>query len=158
MCVTDAAEVFATRRDADPATVAAEAASFPHSYICHSDAPVSAFGVVEIWRGVWSVWMFSTPALGLPQGAAIVRHFRRVVVPVLLTAGCHRVQCDSLKRHHTAHEFIERFGGRREAIMRGYGSAGEDFVRFAWDRDALTAQLPRAQESVIYAPMSRRTV
>lgn len=144
MCRIDAAEVFATRHDTDPDAIAAEIHHIGGGYICLRDmVPLSAFGAMHIWPGVWSVWMFSTDKLDMHAGAQILRHFRRVVLPDVLAAGVHRVQCDSLKKHHTAHEFIERFGGRHESIMRNYGRGGEDFVRFVWDREALEAQMPK---------------
>jgi hypothetical protein len=147
MCAIDAAEIFATRRNHDSDEIACEALACPHSFVCVlNGVPVSAFGATGCWPGVWSVWMFSTDALNLRVGAEVLRYFRRYIAPEVLAQDAHRVQCDSLKRHHAAHEFIMRFGGRREALMQGYGRDGEDFIRFSWDREALEAQVPKMRQ------------
>lgn len=142
MCSLDCAEIYATRSERDPDIIAHEALLAPHSYVYSREGiPLAAFGVFEIWPNVWSVWMFTTDAF--TGGGEIVRQFRHVIAPAMLSAGCHRVQCDSLIEHWKAHEFIKRFGGRAEFTMRGYGRYREDFIRFYWDRASLQAQVPK---------------
>lgn len=152
MCDMDAVEIFATRFGDDRDALAAEAAAMQHSYLYLSnDVPTTAFGVIEVWPGVWSVWMFSTDALEAKHGAPIIRHFKRVIAPLLLARGCHRVQCDSWEAHYTAHRFIKRFGGSEEAILRGYGRNGENFIRFCWDRASLRCQAAQLRPDGIQA-------
>ncbi len=142
----DALEIFATRRNDDADEIAESALTSPHSYIVtRNSIPVTAFGTFGLWPGVWSLWMFSTDVLDQRIIVEVMRHARRCIIPDMLERGMHRAQCESMKRHHKAHDFLERFGGRVESIMRGYGRRGEDFVRYVWDRDALVRQLPKVQ-------------
>lgn len=148
MNAMDRAEIFATRHDDDADAVALQALHSRHSYLCvRSNVPICAFGSFEAWPGVWNIWMFSTDLFDLRAGLSVLRQFRRVVVPDMLALGAHRVQCDSIDNHYSAHHFIRRFGGVPEAEMHGYGRNGEDFIRFACDRASLEAQVPKPHTS-----------
>ncbi len=132
----DRAEVYATRRSEDPgelAEVAAGWSRFGAVAATPAGTPAAAIGAVELWPGVWSVWMFATaewPAVAI----AVTRYARRMLPRQLLEAGAHRAECRSLASHEAAHRWMRSIGARREGELAGYGKDGEDFVTFAWRR------------------------
>lgn len=56
--------------------------------------------------------------------------------PSLRASGVHRIECLTMDEFVRAKRWITLLGLRQEAVLRGYGRGGEDFVQFAWVDDA----------------------
>jgi hypothetical protein len=138
----DRQEIYATQVGEDPDGLAQAAVGSRFSFLTLSrGVPIAAHGAGHMWPGVWGVWMFATDFYGWAAGAAIMKHYRRVVIPGVLAEGGHRAQCDSIALHNEAHAFIERLGGRAESTMPGYGREGQAFIRYVWDQEAMERQV-----------------
>ena len=138
MRIADREEIFSTRWNDDAEQLASECMMFEQSYVHSKDGrPCAAFGVIEIWPKVWSVWMFATDCYTIWDGLCVLREFRREIIPSILKDGAHRMQCDSLSTHQASHQMIMRFGASHESTMCAYGSGGQSYYRFAWSRSAL---------------------
>lgn len=99
-----------------------------------NDRPVAVGDVLEIRPNVLTLYFFATddfPRIAL-QLTRFLRY--RLLGPLMLTA--HRVEAASMVGHDTAHRWIRFLGLSEEAVLRGYGKNGEDFVQFAWVKDA----------------------
>jgi hypothetical protein len=53
----------------------------------------------------------------------------------LLQTGFHRVEAVSLAGRDDVARFMELIGAEAEAVLRGYGTAGEDFISYRWLAD-----------------------
>ena len=93
------------------------------------ETPAAIIGAWPRWPGVWGVYAFGTDEF---PGRSLTKFARRVMVPALLEAGAHRAECASLGSHWRAHQWLERLGAKREAILRGYGKNRETFYLYAW--------------------------
>lgn len=97
------------------------------------DRPVAVGDVLEIRPNVLTLYFFATDDLPLIAGP-LTRFIRyRLLLPLMKTA--HRIEAASLVGHDTAHRWIRFLGLSEEAVLRGYGKNGEDFIQFAWVRD-----------------------
>ena len=136
MRAADRRELFATRRDEDPAAIAAElmATSALGAVVASRRKPFAAVAVIcgrEMWPGVWSMGLFATdrwPEVVIET----YRYLTRELGPELRRLGAHRLECHSLAEHASAHRLLARLGAVREAEVPGFGRRGEDFVRYAW--------------------------
>jgi len=128
MRALDAEEIFATRYADDREELAQAAASrLPFAWAAGRDGePIACIGAVECWPGVWEAWMFATDAFD-SIGKGLTRWVRRVMLPAVRAAGCHRLHCHSLEGHTVAHHWLQSFGAEHEATLRGLGRGGEDF-------------------------------
>jgi hypothetical protein len=130
----DAREVYAGRWTDDPADVARDVASCRMGWSVSADgAPAAVLGARPIHPGVWSVWMFATPAW--PRvSLSVTRFVKRVMIPALRATGAHRAQCASIEGHEEAHRWLEFLGAVRESTLHRFGRNGEDFHLYRWDR------------------------
>jgi hypothetical protein len=126
---SDRAEIYATRFGEDPFDVARVAMLSQHKYVYRQPAGplVAAFGALQLWPGVWSIWLFAND-LWTPSAA---RRVIRFVRGMLSTERFHRVECRSLATHSDAHGFIQALGLRPECVLHAYGRGQEDFVVFS---------------------------
>jgi hypothetical protein len=114
------------------------------SLICHDGSgpwarvallngePVAAFGAVRnpYQPQLAAAWAFGT------------RRFRRAVPaitreveswkPQLVREGVHRIEARALCGHDLAGRWMTTLGASREAILKRYGTGGEDFELWAW--------------------------
>ena len=130
----DRAEIFALRWSDNPMDLAEDTMNVRGpKWVAHVEGvgPVAAYGAAPMWPGVWSLWLYGTPHFQ-QIGGRLTRHIRRVMIPALTIAGAHRAEARSLSTHTEAHIWLDRLGGRREAVLAGYGKNGEDFVVFSW--------------------------
>jgi hypothetical protein len=100
----------------------------------HNDVPVSCWGLMPMWQGVGFAFCFGTDDWGsvlLPM----TRHVRRFMLPLLLDNGYHRIETRSLAARTDVGRWLEIFGAEAEAVMRGSGARGEDFILYRWLRD-----------------------
>jgi len=92
--------------------------------------PVAVLGAVPARPGVWGAYLFATDRW--PEvSSTMSKVARRQFLPVLRTAGAHRVECHSMEGYDTIHKWIEWCGLRREAEVPGFGKDGRKFIRFA---------------------------
>lgn len=134
MRAADKEEIYATRWDSCPKSLATDALLFPDMTWIASDGnePVAAGGAAPLHRGVWSMWMFATDKWSsVALGAT--KHAKRVLIPQLKRLGAHRLECKSHYRHDVAHKWLEMLGATKESTLVGYGKNREDFVMFAWN-------------------------
>jgi len=99
-----------------------------------SDGPVAIWGMVQRRKGVGGGFAFGTNRWGqaLPMIARNIRHW---VVPFLLEAGFHRVEAAALADRNDVARFMTLIGAQPEAVLRGYGINGEDFISYRWLAD-----------------------
>ena len=137
----DRRELAATLWDFDPAGLAEASARAPLGFVAGDEAgrAVAVVGATPLWPGVWQVGLFATPRWPAVARAVQLR-VRRRLVPDLLRAGAHRAQAFSDARHHEAHRWLRRLGARCEGRLAAFGRAGEDFLLFAWTRDAFASE------------------
>jgi hypothetical protein len=132
----DAAEIFATRFTDSPDELAAEAFSRwgNFSYIAFADdgMPVASVGATPLWGGVWAGWMMATDRFG-EVGKPLTKWMRKVMIPSVVEAGCHRAEARSSAAHATAHRWMEMLGAKRESVLRRYGREQQDFILFVWE-------------------------
>jgi hypothetical protein len=96
--------------------------------------PVAIWCMVQSRPGVGTGFAFGTEHWGralLPMLHQI-RHF---VLPFLLQAGFHRVEAAAMAHRDDVGRFMELIGAEPEAVMRGYGTAREDFILYRWLSD-----------------------
>ncbi len=102
------------------------------------DEPVCIGGTIEAWPGVISLLFFATD--NFPQiGRGITRWIRRELFPRYFQSGIHRVQAISHGEHHDAHAWLKALGLQQEAVFKGFGRDGQDFIQFATVRDVRPA-------------------
>jgi hypothetical protein len=100
----------------------------------HNDVPASCWGLMPMWPGVGYAFCFGTDDWGAVL-LAMTRHVRRFMVPLLLDTGFHRVETRSLATRQDVGRWLEIFGAEAEAVMRGSGARGEDFILYSWLSD-----------------------
>ena len=131
----DRAEIYALRWDDDPERHVRDILPWMGE-MCwtweRDGVPVSVQGTQPVRPGVWQNFAFGTDAW--PHVVLdMTRHSRRFIIPALLRVGFHRAECRALLDHADSRRWIvEGLGGRQEAILRGLGRNGEDFVSYAW--------------------------
>jgi RimJ/RimL family protein N-acetyltransferase len=131
----DRREIFANRWDDDPLSVANDAVKmgWQVGWTAGLEDPIAAFGCLQMWPGVWSMWLFATDNFRQIR-ISMTRLIVRDIVPMLFDAGAHRLEARSMEGHHEAQRWLEVIGAKREATLKGYGRAGEDFHVYAWER------------------------
>ncbi len=134
--ISDQKEVFATRWTESGDDLASAILSYgDFGWIACADdgTPVSAFGAVPMWNGVWSVWMFATdrwPEVSI----SVTRFIKKIMTPALEESGYHRAECKSLAENTTSHRWLEMLGASKESEITNYGRNGETFYTFSWIR------------------------
>jgi len=130
----DLAEVLATRWSDDRLDLAESfLRAGPYAWECGltEAEPIACVGALEIWPGVWQAWMVATDAFD-KIGFQLTRFVRRTIMPIVTTAGAHRVQAHSAETHAVAHRWLESLGAKYEAPVPAFGRNGEDFRCYAW--------------------------
>lgn len=130
----DRREIFALRYDDDDmAFLRAVIATGDVGWIAGQETePIAVFGCAPMWPGVWSMWFFATDNLR-QIGLSVTKLVKRVIVPALIRDGAHRLECRSMEGHIDAQDWLETIGARREATLKAFGRAGEDFHVYTWD-------------------------
>jgi len=100
----------------------------------HDGVPASCWGLMPMWPGVGYAFCFGTDDWGSVL-LAMTRHVRRFMVPLLLDTGFHRVETRSLATRQDVGRWLEIFGAEAEAVLRGSGARGEDFILYRWLSD-----------------------
>ena len=152
----DRQEIFATRWDDNPATLAQDCvgAGCIGAVIAGRDgAPICAIGATEMWPRVWSVWMFATDRWH-EVALDATRFVKERLIPTLLDLGLRRAECRSSAMHTQAHRWLEYLGARRETEHLDYGKNGESFIGFYWRAEDVRKSL---QETKDQFPQSRKS-
>jgi hypothetical protein len=136
----DVAEVFAARYDDSWTNLAFDYEAMRPQATCFYAAfgqgrtkPAAIFGAWESHPGAGQVHLIATKRwrdVALP----VTRFIKNVMVPCLMEAGWRRAECRALATNQTARRWLYYLGAREEALLEGYGRAGEDFVQVSWDR------------------------
>lgn len=97
----------------------------------HQGRPVSVFGALECWPGVWSAWMVATdewPKVALQTTRIVLRD----ALPAVWAHGAHRIEARSVAGYDAAHRWLKTLGAQHECTLQGFGREGQDFEVFAW--------------------------
>jgi hypothetical protein len=97
----------------------------------YDTGPIAIWGMVQRRPGVGAGFAFGTDAW-CQALRPMVRQIRNFVVPFLVQAGFHRVEAAALAYRDDVARLMMLIGAEREALLRGYGTAGEDFVCYRW--------------------------
>lgn len=111
---------------------------------CHlyNDEPVCISSWAQVRPNVWSCGMFATDKFKL-VGKSLTKFIFNGILPGLMNAGCHRVECQSIVGYDEVHKWLEYIGFINEGVLRKYGKNGEDFVQFGWTPDDPTRRVLR---------------
>jgi hypothetical protein len=128
----DCREIFATRWDTKPESLATDAMqSYEFGWVAwHGDIPVCAIGAMPKHPGVWSVWMFATD--DFYKVALTVTRFARNKMKPVLQSVAHRVECRSIEGHTEAQKWLEFLGMTQESVIPKYGKNGETFLLYSF--------------------------
>jgi len=100
------------------------------------DGPVAVVGAYKMTPTCAGVWAFGTA--GWPRAVLrMTKHVRRVMVPELVRAGCHRAECRALFKRSDTKRWLTALGAEPEAVLSEFGTRREDFILFAWHADEL---------------------
>lgn len=99
-----------------------------------NDGPVAIWGLVSRRSHVGAGFAFGTEGWS-KAATAIVRNIRRFVVPFLLESDFRRVEAAALSYRTDVARFMHLIGAQPEAVLRCYGSGGEDFISYRWLAD-----------------------
>lgn len=92
--------------------------------------PVCIFGVTIPRPNVASTFKFSTVHWPL-VAIDVAKYARRVMIPAVWAAGVHRIQAFSMVESGQDSGWFRMFGATQEAVLKGYGKNGEDFMLFS---------------------------
>ena len=131
----DRKEVFATQWTDDPEDLAtAWEQRGPFSFVGSTELPICAAGGVQMWPGVWSMWLLATdewPAVA----TSVTKFVKRIIVPNLWAMGAHRLECRAMEGH-PSRAWLEWLGFEREATHHGYGKGKETFHTYVLTRQS----------------------
>ncbi|MEJ0095518.1 MAG: hypothetical protein WDN46_25065 [Methylocella sp.] len=97
--------------------------------------PIAICGLIGFRPNVVSLLFFATeefPAIVAP----LTEYVQREVFAPAVAAGVHRIECGSMTSYHGIHSWIEALGLSREATVKKWGKAGQDFDIYAWVSNA----------------------
>lgn len=97
--------------------------------------PAAAWGFVELWPHVGSCFAFGTDDWGLVMHA-VTNHVRRYMLPRVIAAGYHRMECRALACRDDVARWTALLGAEPEALLRRAGKNGEDFMIYRWLKQA----------------------
>lgn len=101
--------------------------------------PVCIGGTIETWPGVITLLFFATDDFH-KIGRGITRWIKRELFPRYVESGIHRIQAVSHSQHRDAHAWLRALGLKQEAVFKGFGKDGEDFIQFAQVRGVRSAR------------------
>lgn len=93
--------------------------------------PVAVGGFIETRPNVRTVLFFATEGFA-DVAVPLTKWIRRELMPSVITAGAHRIECVVKQDYWAARRWIGFFGLRHEASLAKYGKNGEPFELFAW--------------------------
>lgn len=91
--------------------------------VCSDDGePVAMLGVSLLHPGVGEAWLLATD-----RWNEVWRTCTKLAIQIRDGLKLHRIQVHTAAFHTNSHAWLEVLGFQREAILRKYGSGGEDF-------------------------------
>lgn len=88
---------------------------------------IAVIGASELRNGVWQAYMLATD--DFPKiSFSLTRWVLRVMIPLLKSAGAHRIECESIVADATWLKFL---GMEREAVLHQRGRNKEDLYLYA---------------------------
>ena len=130
---TDKAEIFGLWYEEDPELLAEMACKSTLSYVAYTSegVPAAAFGLLEMWPGVWSAWLFGTNDFRR-VGPAVAKFYHRTIIPAWIERGGHRAEARAREGHESAIKFLEKMGGVRESTLTEYGKDKANYFMYRW--------------------------
>jgi hypothetical protein len=96
--------------------------------------PVTICGVTFLRPGVVLIGAFGTR-----QWASAIKYLmpwvRKWLIPRLVAANVHRMECYALASATNSRKLIEALGGEIETLLHHYGREREDFILYVWRLD-----------------------
>jgi hypothetical protein len=146
----DAKRVAANMREVDRAEICGMSVSdnpvhaisslevLPHfgATVWKDGEPIVVVGAMLLWPGIASVFMYATPRWKEVM-VETTRFVRAILLPTLVDANVHRLQCYSSADHFDAHAWLRYLGADREVPMPAFGKHRQDYVLFEMSRAAL---------------------
>ena len=134
----DLEQIFTLNGHRDPGAVAKgvmTAANF--SWVAWADGkPTAVFGALEIHKGVWQIYMLTTPdfrKIAIP----LTRFLKRIMVPTLFEQlGCHRLEGFFHEDNTFIHRWVEGFGAKKEFVKENYGPDGATYLGYVLRRQS----------------------
>jgi RimJ/RimL family protein N-acetyltransferase len=130
----DRAEIFALRWDDDDTrlvdTIMVSAGAL-WTVWTYRDEPIAVTGATPLRPGVAAAVAFGTDQWHRAL-LSMTRHAWKFILPALISIETHRAEAFVLADNTDARRWIESVGGEQEAVLHGYGRAGEDFILYAW--------------------------
>ena len=100
-------------------------------YVATREHPAAVWGYTELWPHVGGCFAFGTDEWGLVM-RAVTNHVRRYMLPRIIAAGYHRMECRALADREDVRRWVTLLGGEPEALLRKAGKGGEDFMLYRW--------------------------
>lgn len=100
------------------------------SFMDPSGAVLGAAGIVPLWRGVGTAWVYASDALRA-HPVAFHRAVSRGLALAERALRLHRVEISVHPQFHQSLRWVERLGFRFEGEMPGYGPNGDGYLRYA---------------------------
>ncbi|WP_145670184.1 hypothetical protein [Bradyrhizobium stylosanthis] len=138
----DLEQIYVLNGHRDPgvlAKVIMAAANF--SWVAWGEGkPIAVFGAVEQHKGVWQIYMLTTPdfrKIAIP----LTRFLKRTMVPILFDElGCRRLEGFFHEDNVFIHRWVEGFGAKREYVKEGYAPDGKAYFGYAICKGTLDSQ------------------
>lgn len=93
--------------------------------------PVAVLNIVSVSPGVATASMIATPEMTKRGFVVWAKRLRKIMPDICRQAGLHRLQCQSITGHSSAHQFLKNCGWKREGTARALGRNGENFINFS---------------------------
>lgn len=100
------------------------------------DLPVAFFGAQPLNVCTLGAWAVGTKHMRKVIHA-VTRHMIGFYGPAAIAAGYTSMECRTWEEHHEAHRWLESTGAVAASVPFVYGKAGEKFILYRWERDAL---------------------
>lgn len=125
-------EVCATRWSDDPDELVDSLMLVNYfAWVVGIERPIAMIGAVPVHPGVWNVFGFGTDEVNR-LALWLTKHYRRVMIPALQSAGAHRIESHSMDGHPETERLLKNAGAHREGTLAGYGKNREDFGVYVW--------------------------
>ena len=92
--------------------------------------PIAAGGVFHLWDGVAEGWVLATKEI-FKYPVFCAKHIKKRTEMLIKNNNIKRLQTSVKADCEMAIRFAKWLGLKPEGVMKSYGPAGEDFIRFA---------------------------
>ena len=95
-----------------------------------NNRPIAAGGVFHLWDGVAEGWVLATKEI-YKYPVFCAKHIKKRTEMLIKNNNIKRLQTSVKADCEMAIRFAKWLGLKPEGVMKSYGPAGEDFIRFA---------------------------